>query len=801
MALRNGERLGPYEVLGPLGAGGMGEVYAARDVRLGRDVALKVLPSDTVHDAERLARFRREARTVAALNHPNVVTLHDVEEWEGRPVLVMERVGGRTLSRLLESEGGRLPLERLVEIAEPVAAALAAAHERGIVHRDLKPANVMVSDDGRVKVLDFGLAQVRPAPTAAEASEAATETRVPDDRVAGTVPYMAPEQLQGRAVDGRADVFSLGVMLYEMAAGSRPFRGDSVAEVMAGILREAPPDLAAVSPTLPPRLVRLIGRCLEKDPRRRVQSAGDLRHELEDIADEQRAARLPAREGAAGSVARARPFPRPWIAASLIVAVVVVASWLAWRGGASRAGRSPIHSIAVLPFANLGHDASQDYVVDGLHDALITELAKLGSLHVTSRNSVMRYKGRAAAAKDVARELGVDALVEGSVLRSGNRINAQLVRGATDEHVWAESYDREIRDVLGLLSDLSNAIAREVQAKAGGSRPTAPPPVRPEAYEEYLRARQIVNEFSFRTLPEASAHARRAVQLDPGLAAAWATLAQLASIEAFFRTSGVGERVDEARLAARQALAIDPREGAAHGALGFVALYFDWDFETARREIEEALTLSPHDSTSRHAYADYLMACGHLDESLEQVRIGREDDPTSPLMQVVVLFHTVAARHPDDIVREARTTLARYPRYASGANLALADLWWREAKYPAALAAYREALGAEDFAAFEEAYRKGGARAAKLARAQLLERRADLGEAPDYLAIAGSYAEAGDADHAFATLDRAYAVRYPQLLHVIASPELDSLRRDPRYHALLGRIGVPLRQPAEGPAR
>jgi TolB-like protein/tetratricopeptide (TPR) repeat protein len=811
VSLPEGGRLGPYEILGPLGAGGMGEVYLARDTRLGREVALKVLPSETAEDAELLSRFEREARAVAALNHPNVVTLHAIEEIEGRRVIVMERVTGRPLSAALEPRG--LALLRVLDIAVPIADALAAAHERGVVHRDLKPANVMLSDEGRVKVLDFGLAK-RVGPASGIGTEASTETHTADSAIVGTIPYMAPEQLRGQRVDARADIFSFGVMLYEMVSGGRPFRGDSRVDLMSSILREEPPPLESVRPDLPPPFVRLVARCLEKEPRQRIQSAMDLRHQLQDLADELRRGELSPRPAASGPPS---PPPSPrggrrrwrWgLVAAGLVAVAALAVW--WRARLPRPspeGRPQIHSVAVLPFENLMHDPSQDYFVDGLHDAVITELAKTGDLAVTSRNSVMRYKGRPVKMKDVARELGVDALVEGSVLRSGERvrITAQLIRGATDEHLWAESYDGDLGDVLTLLTDVSRGIAGEIHATLAAStaapfpQPAVTPRVRPEAFEAYLRGREVMNDWSSpRVLVEALGHFERAVTLDPGLAPAWGGVATCAVVQAFFGVD-VADNVARARDAARKALAIDPREGTGYSALGLVELYFDWDFEAARADLERAVALSPHDGLTRHSYADYLMVTGRPQESLEQTRLGRDANPSSPLLQLVVLFHATAAGRPEDVRREARLTLERFPKMAGMVHSFLGNLLWREGSYEKALGEYRQGMNPEAFRAFEEAYRRGGPAAARLALAKReREEAVKAARTVSHVDLAGLYAEAGQADAAFAQLDEAFERREPQLLHVVAAPAFDSLRGDPRYAALLRRIGIPAARGARG---
>ena len=466
MALVQGTRLGQYEVLALLGAGGMGEVYAARDTRLGRDVAIKVLSAEVASDPERIARFEREAKAVAALNHPNIVTLYGVEETGGTRFLVMERISGRPLSQLMEREG--LSLGRILELAAPIAEALAAAHEKGVVHRDLKPANVMVTDEGRVKVLDFGLAKVRaPSPVSVD-TETGTEALTQEGLVFGTVPYMAPEQLRGERVDARADIFAFGSILYELASGRRPFHGTSAADLAAAILREEPPPLGELKPELPASFTRIVQRCLEKDPRRRLQSAVDLHQELRAIAEELRSG--PAGAASTPGVPTVAPkrWSRPAVAIGavlLLVGAVAILIPLLRKSRSAPSGPSPIKSVAVLPFENLGHDPSQDYFVDGMHDALITDLAKLGVLRVTSRSSVMPYKGKPKSMKEIAQELGVDALIEGSVLRSGNkvRITAQLILGATDEHVWAENYDRDLEDVLRLLTDVSRSIAGEVR--------------------------------------------------------------------------------------------------------------------------------------------------------------------------------------------------------------------------------------------------------------------------------------------------------------------------------------------------
>jgi serine/threonine protein kinase len=407
MPLRSGSRLGAYDIVGPLGAGGMGEVYRARDPRLGRDVAVKVLPSLTASTPDRLARFEREARTVAGLNHPNIVTLFSVEDADGIRFITMELIEGDSLDQVVAPGG--LPLPRLLELSIPLADALGAAHERGIVHRDLKPGNVMVTREGRVKVLDFGLAKSEPA-DAADSTDSAMPTMAPPVSIAGqvmgTVPYMAPEQVRGETADATTDLFALGVVMYELATGKRPFTGPTSADIGSSILRDTPEPISRLRPGLPERLSGIIARCLEKDSRRRYRSAHEVVEELRQL---QRT--LESGTGPAVTESDA------------------------------------IRSLAVLPLENVSHDPAQEYFVDGMTEALISDLSRLRDLRVISRTSAMRYKGVHKALPDIARELNVDAVLEGSALLLGQRvrISVQLVSARRDQTLWGDRYGPRAR--------------------------------------------------------------------------------------------------------------------------------------------------------------------------------------------------------------------------------------------------------------------------------------------------------------------------------------------------------------------
>jgi len=856
MSLATGTRLGAYEILDLLGAGGMGEVYLARDTRLGREVALKVLPPDLAKDPGRLARFEREARTVAALNHPNIVTLHSIEDAGDVRFLTMERVTGRPLSELVEREG--LPLQRLLDLAIPIADALAAAHRHGIVHRDLKPANVMVNDEGRVKVLDFGLA--KPQRRVFETADAGpTETVTAEGRIVGTIPYMAPEQLRGEPADPRADIFSFGTMLYEMATGLRPFRGDTTVDLVSAILREEPESLEQVRPDLPLRFVQVVVRCLEKDPQRRTQSAHDLRQELQDLADEIRSsgvgrvrsaggqaavmptsgtpvaaapsgapdsARALTSRDAGGAGVRDVPAPsvapqarRSWwlwagVLAAVLAAVAVAAVVVPLVRSRGAGAGEPTKSIAVLPFANMMHDASQDYFVDGMHEALITDLAKLGTLRVLSRNSVLRFKGKTVALKDVAEELGVDALIEGSVLRAGDkvRITAQLISGRTDEHLWADSYDRELQDVLSLLSDVSRAIAGEVQSKLGGT-PAAPAPaapararVDPRAWEAYLRGRHTFNyglisstgstQYLFQSVGEARKLFQEAATIDPQFAEAWSGVALMTVTQTVFGVLPASEGAAAVRDAAGKALAIDASQGEAYGALGVVELFLEWNFEQARPHLEKAVALCPYDVYIRHFYADYLIAAGRPQDSLAQLRIARDHNANMPWAHLLALTHLeMASRNGDEVIAEARRLKAMYPKSGAApsiisriASSAIFNSLWRRGKYEEALLEIAES-DPDDAARLRELFQHQSPLEAMKTLADEAAARATPRTRP--LSIAAIYADAQDRDATFAWLEKAFEQRQPQLLYLPASPSYDFLRDDPRYRDLIRRIGMP----------
>ncbi len=612
MPLTPGTALGPFEIQALLGAGGMGEVYRARDTRLGRTVAIKVLSESVASDPAFRRRFDREGKTISSLNHPHICALYDVGEQDGVRYLVMEHVEGATLAEKLGRDGA-LPVDDAARYATQIADALEAAHEKGIVHRDLKPGNVMLTKSG-CKVLDFGIATYAANAGGEAATQSVAGTAV--GSIAGTLPYMSPEALRGSPADARSDVWALGVLLQEMVTGRRPFRGETAADVTSATLRDQPVRLSDGSPEW---LVAVVGRCLAKDPNRRFQRAGEVRAALETSS------------------------------AATGVALAIAIGW-GLRDGRTPdplppSAGSPITSLAVLPLDNSSGDPDQEYLSDGMTDTLRAELAKIRSVRVISRTSVMTYKDTARPRlPEIARALGVDAIVEGSVARAGDevRVTAQLIRGVTDETLWAESYQRDISDVLSLQSEIVRAIGREIQVVLSPDVEACLAdrgPVDPDAYELTLRGHFYANQLSQETLERAIRYFEEAIEEDSAYAPAYAGLAF-----AYYSLSSVYvpplDVMPLAREAATRAIELDPYLAAAHTWLGVVHLFFDYDWTAAERELRVAIDLDPSFAEARLGYGNYLLSVGRVEDAVTEVLAAEPLAPGS----IVPYAHTMGSQ-------------------------------------------------------------------------------------------------------------------------------------------------------------
>ena len=638
-----GQNLAHYRITGELGVGGMGAVYRATDTKLGREVALKVLPVELASDSERLDRFRREASMLAALDHPSVVGIYSVEESEGVHFLTMQLVEGESLDRLIPEDG--MAVDRIFEIASAVVEALAAAHDKGIVHRDLKPANVMVGRDGRVKVLDFGLAKVAvPQADGPLDSEMETDLHTRDGVVMGTVPYMSPEQVSGRAVDLRTDVFSLGAMLYEMASGRRPFAGRSTAELSSAILRDAPPDLTTVRDGLPGGLMQVIERCLEKDPTARYPSMQDVHSGLQAASSGE--SRTTA--GPGGPPVSSTPLK---LAAGVAVLAIVLFVLVRFgvigpfgTGPLATAGPE-IRSIAVLPLDNYSGDPSQDYFAEGMTDALTADLARISQIRVISRGSAMQFGGaNRPSTPEIAEALDVDAIVEGSVFREGDRvrITAQLIDARGDRHLWAETFDRSSADVLALQGEMAAAIAREINVQltpAEQSKLGSAQSVDPEAYDAYLKGRYFFNRPSDENLKKAIERFEDALAISPNFVPALSGLSDAylwAGYNEGFMTAS--DARPQAKAAAEKAIAIDDTSAEGHTSLAVFRHFYEYDWEAAEAAYRKAFEVNPNYAFAHDQFSLCLAFQGRYEESIAESARAAELDPLNPQIFIDSIF-------------------------------------------------------------------------------------------------------------------------------------------------------------------
>jgi serine/threonine-protein kinase len=787
MALAAGDRIGPYTIVAPIGAGGMGEVYRAHDERLARKVAVKVLAQGIAASPEALARFHREAKAVAAISHPNILAIHDFGNTDNLTYAAMELLEGETLRERLQQ--GPVPLRKAIDYARHIAEGLAAAHEKGIVHRDLKPENVFLTSDGRLKILDFGLAKTEAClpTTSPEANTDALES-IPG-HIMGTVGYMAPEQVRGRQVDHRSDIFSFGAMLYEMLTGKRAFQESSPVETMSAILtRDAPVITGGI---VPPALERIIRRCLEKNPEERFQTARDLAFALEQATSSPTAPalNLPSRRVALV------------VLVLLITAAVIIALLLQReRWTKTRLLASPdIKSIAVLPLQNLSQDTNQEFFADGMTDALISNLARIRALRVISRTSVMRYKKEMKPLPEIARELNVDAVVEGSVLHSGDRvrITAQLIHGASDRQLWTHTYEENVRDVIDLQNEVARAIAREINVEVTHQVDTylrRSKAVDSAAHEAYLRGRYYWNKRTEESMTKGLAYFQEAIDRDPAWALGYAGLAD--SYAMLGAHGGISPRqsLTRARAAALKASEIDPTLADPHATLLALHLDFEWNWPAVEREYHKAIELNPSHLMTHQWFAMYLATMRRHAESLKEIKVARELDPLSPLVNSHVGVVLLLARRYDDAVREFRSVLEIDPNYILP-HWFLGHVYEQAGRYNDAVAEQRKAVTVSGrspryLASLARALALDGRRKEAEEILQEIERlRKRRYISP--LDLCFVYAALGQKGKALDFLDAAYEERSWGMYRIQVDPRFDSLRSEPRFQAVVARMHFP----------
>jgi eukaryotic-like serine/threonine-protein kinase len=832
MTLAPGTKLGRYEIRSKIGEGGMGEVYLALDTELDRMVAIKILPGHLASNQQRLQRFIQEAKATSALNHPHILTIHEIGIEGATRFIATEFIEGETLRPRI-TEG--LKLTEILEIAIQTAGALAAAHAAGIIHRDIKPENIMIRSDGYIKVLDFGLAKLTDPAGSTTDNEAPTKTMVNTGAgtVMGTAKYMSPEQAKGTSVDARTDLWSLGAVLYEMVTGHAPFAGETPAETISLILQKEPAPLARYSHEVPAELERIVTKAVTKDREERYQTAKDvlidlrnLKKKLEVDAEIDRAgpptlrsatstsgdhgpqgtASVPvaatASAGAAPAASSAQYIvsgikQHKLAAAVAILVLVVVGVGLAFYLHA-RNNEVAIDSIAVLPFDNQNHDPETEYLSDGFTDSIINSLTQLPNLKVIARSSVFRYKGKQKDPIAVANELGVRAVLTGRIMQRGDSltIGVELVDARDNKQLWGEQYERKLSDLISVQREIAQEITGNLRLRLSGAeqeRANKHYTEKPDAYQLYLRGRFYWNKRTGEAIKTAIEYFNQAIEKDPGYALAYVGLADCYVVPA--NPQPPNEKMPKARAAAKRALELDETLAEAHTALARVLVVYDWDWAGAEKEFKRAIELNPRYAGVHQWYGGYLEMLGRRDESLAERRQALELDPLSLTINFELGLAFYYARDYDKAIQQFQKTLeldANFPLV----HAHLPAAYEQKGMYDEAIAGFQKGItlrgGTEwsfSMSGLGHVYGLSGKKAEARAVLDELQRTLRQQYVPaDSIALV--YAGLGEKDQAFTWLEKAYQEHAFKMAWLKVDPQWDSLRSDPRFADLLRRVGL-----------
>ena len=767
MTLDAGTKLGRYEIRAQLGAGGMGEVYLAQDTKLDRKVALKILPPTLAEDKDRMSRFVREAKLASALNHPNIITIHEIGEIDGVHFIATEYIEGVTLTVQLQRESPSL--KSTLEIALQVASALDAAHRAGIVHRDIKPDNIMVRQDGIVKVLDFGLVKLTATDSSEIDREAETKIQVKTSMgvIMGTVAYMSPEQARGQDTDVRTDIWSFGCVLYEMLTHQQPFQGQTMVDVWANIIHREPASILAHRSDTPAELERIVAKTVRKDRDERYQSAKELFNDLQQLQTRLLVESEIMRSGSGERIAQIQPSPF-------------------------------LNSIAVLPFANLSAEKDNEYFSEGLTEEIIMNLSKLQMLKVIARGSTMHYVKEGKTHKQTASELGVQYLLEGSVRRQGRelRITAQLIDGLRDVYVWSETYRGTIADIFDIQEKVAVEIVQALQLRLSPDEKQNLKKRFTEntgAYQFYLQGRFFWNKRSEQGLKTAIKYFEQAIENDPHYALAWAGIADSYSLLGEFGNIPRKELYPKARAAVNKALEIDNRLAEVHTSLASILMLGEWDWVNSAKEFKLALELNPNYATAHHWYSQWFLNMGRLEDSLRMMSRAAELDPVSQAIlkdKGLALYYN---RQYDKAIEMARTTLELDPNYAAAHRL-LSLAYQGKKQFDEAIAENQKwgkltGNKVETAITLAQLYAVSGqVEEAKRLIDKVKQKKLMTEQIHRGLALA--YAALGEIDIAFEYLEESYDHHEESILSLKVDPKADPLRSDPRFLALLKKIGV-----------